>query len=89
MSRDIDKEIIIYPVIKKWNRVIHIESYSFTHTNSGEILIINFLGYEIDFFPPDELLNLLALMHNEIKEVLGTDTEIKYLKSFPLIDSID
>ena len=89
MSRNIDKEVVLHGLIKKWSRVVRISAQSFMQTVRGEVLILNFPGYEIDFFPPDELLNLLALMHKDIKDSLGQEIEIMYLKSFPLLDSIE
>lgn len=88
MSRNIDKEIALFILMKKWSRIISIEAHSFMQTPKGEVLVLNFLGYEVDSLHPDELLNLLALMHKDIKDSLGHETEIKYLKSFPLLDSI-
>ena len=89
MSRNIDKEVVLHGLIKKWSRIISIEAHSFMQTARGEVLVLNFPGYEVDFFPPDELLSLLALMHKDIKDSLGKEIEIMYLKSFPLLDSID
>ena len=59
MSRNIDKEVVLHGLIKKWSRVVRISAHSFLQTVRGVVLILNFPGYEIDFFPPDELLNLL------------------------------
>lgn len=89
MARNIDKELALHSIFKKWSNVSHIDSYSYMQTRKGRVLIINFLGYEIDCFHPDELLDFLSLLHNEIKEVIDSEIEIKYLKSYPLLDSID
>lgn len=89
MSRDINKELVLYSLIKKWSQVISIQAHSFMKTRKGDVLVLNFPGYEIDFFPQDQLLSLIALMHKDIKDSLGQEIEILYLKSFPLLDSID
>lgn len=89
MSRDIDKEIVLKSLILKWSRIISIQAHSFMQTRKGEVLVLNFPGYEVDFFPPDQLLDLLALIHKDIKDSLGLEIEIMYLKSYPLLDSID
>lgn len=89
MEPEINKEIALYSILKKWNKIIRVENHHFLKILKNQVLVINFDGYDIDFFDPRELVNVLSLIHNELRELYGSEIEIKYLKCYPLLDSMD
>lgn len=87
-DRDLEKEIALHKIMRKWMNILKIETYSFNENKSGETIFINFCGYEVDCIHPDELLNMLSLFHSEVRNVLGNEIKIRYLKSFPMWDNL-